>query len=135
MKSIKVCFSHKSVHWRTPKEIYDGLNKEFNFNYDPCPFMSKDTTFLLKDWGESVFCNPPYDNIRNFMEKALIEIKNKHTRIAVFLVPSRTDTKWFHELVLPNYEEIRLVKGRIKFDGKNNAPFPSCIIVFKGKQE
>ena len=30
--------------------------------------------------------------------------------------------------------EIRFVKGRLKFgDSKNSAPFPSAIIVFRGK--
>lgn len=140
MKGAQVHFSSKSVDWRTPKEVYDGLNLEFNFNFDPCPYQSEDKTFLLKNWGKKVFCNPPYNNIYNFMEKALVEIKKENTEIAVFLVPSRTDSKWFHELVLPNYEEIRLIRGRLKFkqdnQGKiNNAPFPSCIIIFKKKKQ
>lgn len=136
MKGQKAVFSRKSVHWRTPKELYDSLNKEFFFDFDPCPFQSPDTTFLLKDWGKRVFCNPPYNNIANFMEKALVEMKRGNTELAVFLVPSRTDSKWWHEFALPNYDEIRTIRGRVKFGrdkhGKiNNAPFPSLIIVFK----
>lgn len=52
------------------------------------------------------------------------------------LIPARTDTKWFHEYIYnnPKWAEIRFVRGRIKFGGsKNNAPFPSMIIVFKEK--
>lgn len=131
VKCLKACFSSKSVNWRTPKELYLELDKEFKFDFDPCPFMSEDKTFLFKNWGKRVYCNPPYNNIYNFMEKALLEIKKGNTKVAVFLLPSRTDSKWFHELVLPNYDEIRLIRGRVKFDGKNNAPFPSCIIIFK----
>lgn len=138
VKSLKACFSSKSIHWRTPKELYDELNKEFLFDFDPCPFMSDDTTYLLKDWGSNVYCNPPYKVIWHFMNKALIEIKRGNTKVAVFLVPSRTDKDWFHDLVLPNYDEIRLIKGRVRFineKGKTgNAPFPSCIIVFKAKK-
>lgn len=126
------CFSSKSVDWRTPEELYHELDKEFHFDFDPCPFKSGDKTGLIKEWGINVYCNPPYDNIYRFISKALYELK-KNTKVVVFLLPSRTDSKWFHELVLPNYDEIRLVRGRIKFDGKNNAPFPSCIIVFKKK--
>ncbi len=25
-------------NWATPKEFYDKLNQEFNFNFDPCPY-------------------------------------------------------------------------------------------------
>ena len=129
----KVCFSSKSVHWRTPKELYCGLDNEFKFNFDPCPYQSKERTGLLRDWNERVYCNPPYNNIYNFIEKALIELKKGNSEVVVFLLPSRTDSKWFHDLVLSNYHEIRLIRGRVKFDGKHNAPFSSCIIIFKKK--
>ena len=52
--------------------------------------------------------------------------------IAVFLLPARTDTEWFHEIVLPFASEIRFVKGRLKFGkSENSAPFPSVVIVLK----
>jgi len=52
--------------------------------------------------------------------------------IAVFLVPARTDTKWFHDLVLPKAKEIRFIRGRLRFgDGKNPAPFPSMVVIFE----
>lgn len=50
--------------------------------------------------------------------------------LVVCLVPSRTDTKWWHEYVM-KASEIRFIKGRLKFgDSKNSAPFPSASIVF-----
>ena len=51
------------------------------------------------------------------------------------LIPSRTDTKYFHEYIYkkPN-AEIRFIKGRLKFGGKQkgsgSAPFPSMLVVF-----
>ena len=55
--------------------------------------------------------------------------------MAVFLVPARTDTKWFHEICLPFATEIRFIKGRLRFgDGKNPAPFPSMIVVFESSR-
>lgn len=56
---------HKSMmtsinqNWRTPQEIYDGLNKEFYFDFDPCP---NNPLFdgLSCEWGKSNFINPPY---------------------------------------------------------------------------
>jgi len=51
---------------------------------------------------------------------------------AVYLVPARTDTKWFHELVLPHASEIRFIKGRLKFgDAVNSAPFPSMLVIYQ----
>lgn len=30
-----------SDNWATPKEFYDALNAEFNFDYDPCPLNGR----------------------------------------------------------------------------------------------
>jgi site-specific DNA-methyltransferase (adenine-specific) len=65
--------------------------------------------------------------LRPFLERAL------EADVAVFLIPARTDTRWFHEIVLPYAKEIRFIKGRLKFgDSKNSAPFPSMIVIFQG---
>jgi site-specific DNA-methyltransferase (adenine-specific) len=49
----------------------------------------------------------------------------------VMLIPSRTDTRWWHEYIM-KASEIRFVRGRLKFGGaKYNAPFPSAIVVFR----
>lgn len=76
--------------------------------------------------GRRVFCNPPYSNIRPFLERA------KEADVAVFLVPARTDTRWFHEIILPHAREIRFIKGRLKFGtATTGAPFPSMVVVFR----
>ena len=52
--------------------------------------------------------------------------------LCVLLVPSRTDTKWWHDYIM-KAEEIKFIKGRLKIgDSKNSAPFPSAIVIFKG---
>ena len=52
--------------------------------------------------------------------------------VVVMLIPSRTDTKYFHDYIL-HRSEIRFVKGRLKFgNAKYNAPFPSMIVIFRG---
>lgn len=91
------------------------------------PFVLRSEWAKLSWLGRRVYCNPPYGpKIWSFLEKRL------EAELAVFLLPARTDTKWFHEIVLPHAEEIRFIKGRLKFgDSKNNAPFPSMVLVFK----
>ena len=50
---------------------------------------------------------------------------------SVLLIPSRTDTSWFHDYVI-GQAEIRFIRGRIKFEGaKYNAPFPSMVVIYK----
>ena len=133
MALSKVLFSSKSVHWPTPKFLRDELDAEFHFDFDPCPLgeSEKDGSApLFTSWrGKRVFCNPPYNKgITRFLERAI------EADVAVFLLPSRTDTKWFHDIVLPNANEIRFIKGRLRFgNAKDFAPFPSMIAIFKGR--
>ncbi len=53
----------------------------------------------------------------------------------VCLLPSRTDTQWWHSYVIAHAAEVRFIKGRLKFGGsKNSAPFPSAVVVFRGSE-
>ncbi len=129
-----VLFSSKSPHWPTPKALLEELETEFHFDFDPCPLGEDEkdgSAPLFTSWkGKRVFCNPPYNRgIARFLERAC------EADVAVFLLPARTDTKWFHDIVLPNADEIRFIKGRLRFgDAKDSAPFPSMIVIFKPKR-
>ena len=111
-----------SDQWATPKKFYDELNKEFNFDFDPCPLCNEITPEndgLLLNWGGSNFVNPPYSRKLKeaFILKAIAE--SKQGKICVMLLPVSTSTKIFHDHILPNAKEIRFVKGRISFEGVN----------------
>lgn len=126
----KALFSKATDDWATPKDFYQKLNEEFNFNDDPCPIGGTDG--LERSWGARCFVNPPYSNIKAFLEKAIFEMTWGNCDLAVFLVPARVDVKWFHDLALPAKPEIRFIKGRLKFGGaKNSAPFPSILLIFR----
>ena len=127
---MKVHFSSETDRWATPKELYAKLDAEFGFNFDPCPLDGKvdGRSPLFCSWiGKRVFCNPPYGpEIPKFLERGF------EAEIAVFLIPARTDTRWFHDIVLPKASEIRFLRGRLKFgDSKNSAPFPSMLVIFR----
>ena len=120
----------KSDSFETPKILYDELNAEFNFNYDPCPLNERYIIDGLKtEWGSSVFLNPPYSNPTLWIKKAYEHAKNGN--IVVGLLRGDTSTRWFHDYVLGK-SEIRFIKGRICFNGKR-APFPSIIVVWGKK--
>ena len=129
----------KSDKWITPPEIYDPLNDEFHFNYDPCPIDWKDEDIdgLTTDWGSISFVNPPYSKTALWIKKAYDE-SNKD-KIVVMLINAITDTIAFHKYIY-NKNEIRFIKGRIKFINPNNPNIrspnvkASMIVIFK-KQE
>lgn len=82
--------------------------------------------------GQITFCNPPYgrNSTRVWIKKAYEESRKPNT-VVVCLVPSRTDTQWFHDFILGK-AEIRFVKGRLKFgNGKAPAPFPSMVVIYR----
>lgn len=133
-KDADAMFSRKSDHWATPPEVYDPLHAEFGFTFDPCPLKS-DEDGLQRAWSGRVFCNPPYSNIDGFIRKALWHLHAGDVELAVFLIPARTDTAWFHDYCYGK-AEIRFCRGRIKFQGaKWTAPFPSMVVIFREAQE
>ncbi len=131
----KKLLTSKRQDWKTPKNIYEELNKEFNFDFDPC-LVSKDTIhpidMLGSNWsGINIFVNPPYKYLDKWIRKCHQEWKKDKT--IVMLIPSRTDTKAFHEFIY-NQAELRFIKGRLCFDDSGKpAPFPSMIVIFKNK--
>lgn len=141
---MSVHFSSKSNEWYTPPEIFDYLNKKYNFTLDPCAtdenhkcskYYTISDNGLSKSWeNEVVFCNPPYGKeIKDWVEKSYVE--SKKGAIVVMLIPARTDTKYWHDFIFKKASEIIFIKGRLKFGGsKTNAPFPSAIIVFNGNE-
>jgi site-specific DNA-methyltransferase (adenine-specific) len=134
MHGQKILFSKKSDNWATPEKLYNLLNSEFHFDFDPCPLNSKFDGLTIK-WGKTCFVNPPYSNITNFIKKGLEELKKGHSKKLVYLLPARTDTAWFHDYVLGK-SAIRFIRGRLKFgNSKNSAPFPSLIAIFVGKSK
>lgn len=54
-------------YWITPPDVYERLNTEFSFTFDPCPFPKPDDfDGLTAEWGEvgaSAYCNPPFGSI------------------------------------------------------------------------
>jgi len=124
-----VHFMSQRSDWQTPDDAYALLDAEFGFDFDPCPH-NPTIDGLSCGWGKSNFVNPPYGReIGKWLKKGHEE--HLLGKTVVFLIPSRTDTRWWHDYVM-KADEIRFIKGRLKFKGaKNSAPFPSAIVVFR----
>lgn len=51
-------------YWLTPPGLYNELNGEFEFTFDPCPYPKPDDfDGLTCEWGESSYVNPPFGSI------------------------------------------------------------------------
>ena len=139
IKNSNALFTSKTDDWATPQDFFNELNKEFNFTLDVCAseenakcaqYFTKEIDGLKQEWHGTCFMNPPYGReISKWMEKAYKSSLEGAT--VVCLVPSRTDTKWWHEYAMKG--QIRFIKGRLKFgNSKNSAPFPSALVIFGG---
>ena len=130
INKIKGCLMSVNPNWKTPEWLYQELNKEFKFDFDPCP-VNPNFDGLNVEWGNRNYVNPPYKDNKLWLKKGFEEWKKGKT--CVFLIPSRTDSRYWHDFVM-NANEIRFIKGRLKFQGaKHSSPFPSCIVVFNGE--
>lgn len=136
----KVMFSSKSDEWETPQSFFNKLNKTYKFTLDPCStsesakcekYYTLEDDGLSKSWkNETVFVNPPYGKIKDWVKKSHDESINNGA-VVVMLIPARTDTRYWHDYIMEEADSIYFVRGRLKFgNSPNSAPFPSAVVVF-----
>ena len=126
--------SHISGHdnHTTPRDLYSLLDNEFHFNDDPCPLGGEALgDGLSREWGTSVFMNPPYSKPLPWVKKAYEE--SQKGKIVVGLLRGDTSTAWFHEWVYGK-ADLRFIRGRLNF-GAGPAPFASIIAIWKKVSE
>ena len=130
-------------NWATPKDLWQQANGFHDFELDAAASLTNhlcDEWFgldhpdesrrdgLSGQWVGRTWVNPPYGRgIYDWVKKAAL-----HDDLVVMLLPSRTDTKWFHEFVYP-HADLQFIKGRLKFGSSiTAAPFPSILVTFNG---
>ena len=133
----ELMFSSKTDMHSTPQDLFNVLNNFYSFETDVCAskenhkcehYYTIEQDGLSMEWWGSCWMNPPYGReIKKWMKKAYES--SLEGAVVVCLVPSRTDTSWWHDYAMKG--KIEFIRGRLKFgDAKNNAPFPSAIVVF-----
>lgn len=131
--------SSKSQDWATPPDFFAALHARFAFTLDAAAsaenakcthYFTPEQDGLSQNWGgQRVWCNPPYGReIGKWVRKGYEEAQKPGT-LVVMLLPSRTDTAWYHDYCTRGV--IRHLRGRLKFgDGSCPAPFPSMLVLF-----
>lgn len=134
-----VHFSSERQDHATPWTFFNKLDEEFGFTLDVCAephnakcehYFTPEIDGLRQPWTGVCWMNPPYGReIGKWVEKA--KMAGIHGACVVCLLPARTDTRWFHDHVMHDAQEIRFVKGRIVFEGSTaGAPFPSMVVIY-----
>ena len=124
--------------WITPHGFFATLDREFAFELDVAAtvnnakcdrYFTVEDDGLSQDWAPSrCWMNPPYGSgIRRWVEKAWHE--STLGALVVGLVPARTDTAWWHDYIEAR-AAVRFVRGRLRFSGAKDAPFPSAVAIW-----
>jgi len=82
---------------------------------------TKDDDGLNQDWFGRVFCNPPFSNKTDWIEKAIYEVEDGDAELVVMVLPVGTSTTWFHNLVTQATAVAFLGPGRVDFDRRSKA--------------
>ncbi|ASU03325.1 hypothetical protein [Pseudoalteromonas phage J2-1] len=171
-------FSSDNQKWATRETCFRSIEQQLgrSYNVDPCCEEStakcklfitqEDDLFKVDSIREKfnlpkveMFVNPPYGTMQKKFVEKVITLCEEDNVVADILIPSRTDTQLFHDVILPKANAVYFIKGRITFgddaywqwvweqefiDGKKNslyqkfgkmnpAPFPSMVVSVGGK--
>ena len=120
-------------NWLTPPDLYEQLDSEFHFDFDPCPHPRPPGFDGLKEeWGESNWVNPPYPSrgtLQHWIRKGIAE--QEKGKLSVFVLPT---PGWF-DVIMPAEPEIRFL-GRVYWLNPAGKPtkhprYPSALFILK----
>ncbi|MCR1838515.1 phage N-6-adenine-methyltransferase [Pasteurella caecimuris] len=119
-------------HYRTPKYVFNWLNRRFHFDVDGCAskenalcaeYIDSNFDFLtcsMRGFQNScekenlrIFVNPPYSDPLPFVKRAA-ELKEAGY-LVVMLLPADKSTKWYKVIQENATEVIDIIGGRINF--------------------
>ena len=124
-------FSNRSDYWNTPSKLYEYIINDLGYiDYNKAntmitPFNKK--TDMYHD--DKIYINPPFSILRK--EEFYLTIKElvDNNNVILLLIPSRTDTKYFHRILDSFDISIYFIKGRLKYNDFGSAPFPSLFMM------
>ena len=109
--------------WITPEYIVKWVEKEFGpigldaaadvNNSVADEYIDEKMDALVTPWisDDIVWCNPPYGNeAKKFVERAIDQVAKKNCSKVVMLLPVRTDTTMFQDLIFPRASRIHFIK-------------------------
>lgn len=114
---------------------FTPLHERFRFTIDAAAaphnarlprYWTEGDNALMQSWRrERVWCNPPYSNIRPWVEKAWSSWDDHGADLIVMLLPAnRTEQAWWQDLIeqqrrYRNDFRVEFLPGRMRFDRPN----------------
>ena len=128
-------------YWLTPPLLFEQLNLEFNFDYDPCPYPKPDDyDGLTAEWGESNYVNPPFGSYTDksdgkkkgptaWAKKAVREFKKGKRVVLVYPID-----KWVLMLLeagasVRNLKDIKWYSTENYLEGPGTGRHVACFIL------
>jgi hypothetical protein len=134
-------------YWLTPPDLYESLNAEFGFDFDPCPFpLPEGFDGLTCEWGSLNYVNPPFGSILHqgkkkgptaWVRKAIEEWKKGKTVVLVYPID-----KWVLMLVreifgdaakIRNLGDVKWLATEDRTQGKGTGRHIAAFILEAGK--
>lgn len=134
-------------YWLTPPELYQTLNDEFKFDFDPCPYPLPDGfDGLTCEWGSSNYVNPPFGAILHqgkqkgataWVRKAIEEYKKGKIVVLVYPID-----KWIFMLLnemnvckIRNLGDVRWHSIEDHLPGPGTGRHIACFILQPSRKE
>jgi phage N-6-adenine-methyltransferase len=135
----------------TTADVFDPLMAEFGFTIDVAAaahntkckrYYDRVTDGLAQSWaGERVWCNPPFSDLRPWVEKAW---KDTAELVVMLLPANRTEQTFWQDLIEPWRDRpgspltVRFIAGRIRFlsphervvAANGRPPFGCCLLIW-----
>jgi len=131
----RVLFSAKRPDWATPPELVPpGVDLDVCATAENAKaprFFTPEQDGLVQPWNaRHAWCNPPYGRgVGAWLAKGHEEVNSGRCVRVTYLLPARTDTRWFHEYVWGHDARVVFLRGRVRFVGAPApAPFPSMLV-------
>lgn len=125
--------------WQTPKELFDTLNKQYDFNFDCCASKENKKCEFWHDDFEKVgteeaglsddsiaWMNPPFSKAREMFEHFFDVV---HKGVAIYRCDN-LETRIWQKIIFPNVDWVFIPHKRIAYEGMNGngSRFPSALI-------
>jgi hypothetical protein len=126
-------------YWLTPPDLYADLDRQYHFDFDPCPHPKpEDFDGLECEWGKSNYVNPPFGSIIHkgkkkgptaWARKAIEE--NKKGKSVVFVYPI---DKWVLMMIaagakIKNLGDVRWHSTEDGKPGKGTGRHIACFVL------
>ncbi len=142
----------------TDPRIWEAWDARFEFTLDAAAdhhnaktqrYYTRETNGLAQPWSGHVWCNPPYSDIRPWVQKAWDELAapgEPATSLIVMLVPAnRTEQGWWQDLIEPHRDRpespltVEFLRGRLRFlepgeqqiRPNSRPPFGCCLLIWR----